>query len=75
VAPDGRGGILRVTQDGQIVNGEGILGDERPLDLYYAYGIRNSFGMAFDPLIGNLWDTKNGGSYDETNLVEPGFNS
>jgi aldose sugar dehydrogenase len=49
-APDGQGGILRVTQDGQIVNGEGILGDEHPLDMYYAYGIRNSFGMAFDPL-------------------------
>src|SRR5687768_18276209 len=22
----------------------------------FAYGIRNSFGMAFDPLSGNLWD-------------------
>jgi aldose sugar dehydrogenase len=74
-APDGRGGILRVTQDGQIVNSEGILGDEHPLDMYYAYGIRNSFGIAFDPLTGNLWDTENGGPYDEVNLVEPGFNS
>ena len=74
-APDGRGGILRVTQDGQIVNGEGILGYEHPLDMYYAYGIRNSFGIAFDPLTGNLWDTENGGNYDEINLVEPGFNS
>jgi glucose/arabinose dehydrogenase len=90
--PDGRGGILRITQDGQIVNdiravssagegedntveeGEGILGDERPLDMYYAYGIRNSFGMDFDPITGNLWQTENGG-YDEINLVEPGFNS
>jgi glucose/arabinose dehydrogenase len=75
MAPDGRGGILRVTQDGQIVNGEGILGDEHPLNMYYAYGIRNSFGIAFDPLTGNLWDTENGGNYDEINLVEPGFNS
>jgi glucose/arabinose dehydrogenase len=73
--PDGRGGILRVTQDGQIVNGKGILGDEHPLDMYYAYGIRNSFGIAFDPLSGKLWDTENGGGYDEINLVEPGFNS
>jgi aldose sugar dehydrogenase len=73
--PDGRGGILRVTQDGQIVNGEGILGYEHPLDKYFAYGIRNSFGIAFDPLTGNLWDTENGGPYDEANLVEPGFNS
>ena len=43
--------------------------------MYYAYGIRNSFGIAFDPLTGNLWDTENGGNYDEINLVEPGFNS
>lgn len=74
-APDGRGGILRVTQDGETVNGEGILGNEHPLDKYYAYGIRNSFGIAFDPLSGNLWDTENGGNYDEINMVEPGFNS
>jgi glucose/arabinose dehydrogenase len=33
-APDGRGGILRVTQDGKIVDGKGILGDEHPLDMY-----------------------------------------
>jgi aldose sugar dehydrogenase len=74
-APDGRGGILTVTQDGEVVNGEGILGDEPPLNLYYAYGIRNSFGLTFDPLSGQLWDTENGGAYDEINLVEPGFNS
>ena len=74
-APDGRGGILRVTQDGQTVNGEGILGNEHPLDKYYAYGIRNSFGIAFDPLSGKLWDTENGGRYDEINQVGPGFNS
>jgi len=73
--PDGRGGILRVTQDGQPV-GKGILGDEHPLNLYYAYGIRNSFGIGFDPVTGDLWDTENGPSWgDEINLVEPGFNS
>jgi glucose/arabinose dehydrogenase len=74
-APDGRGGILRVTPDGQTVNGEGILGNDHPLDKYYAYGIRNGFGIAFDPLSGKLWDTENGGRYDEINQVEPGFNS
>jgi len=74
-APDGRGGILRVTQDGEIVQ-PSILGDEHPLDMYYAYGIRNSFGIDFDPLTGNLWDTENGPGFgDEINLVEPGFNS
>ena len=46
------------------------------LDYYYAYGIRNSFGISFDPITGNLWDTENGeGKFDETNLVKPGFNS
>jgi glucose/arabinose dehydrogenase len=74
--PEGRGGIIRVTPNGQIVNGKGLLGDEHPLDMYYAYGIRNSFGMDFDPVTGNLWDTENGPNFgDEINLVEPGFNS
>jgi glucose/arabinose dehydrogenase len=74
--PDGRAGILRMTQKGEPVNDTGILGDKHPLDLYYAYGIRNSFGMDFDPITGRLWDTENGPSYgDEINLVEPGFNS
>jgi len=73
--PDGRGGILRVTQNGEVVEGEGILGNEDPLNKYYAYGIRNSFGIAFDPVTEKLWDTENGGSADEINLVEPGFNS
>lgn len=72
---DGRAGILRITQDGQPV-GEGILGNDIPIRLYYAYGIRNSFGLAFDPLTGKLWDTENGpGNSDEINFVEPGFNS
>ena len=43
---------------------------------YYAYGVRNSFGLAFDPLTAELWDTENGPDrYDEINLVLPGFNS
>jgi aldose sugar dehydrogenase len=45
---DGTGGILRLTQNGEPVvdseTGEYILGDSYPLNLYYAYGIRNSFG-------------------------------
>jgi aldose sugar dehydrogenase len=73
--PDGSGGILRVTQDGKEV-ANGPIGDTYPLYLYYAYGIRNTFGMDFDPVTGNLWDTENGpGDGDEVNLVESGFNS
>jgi glucose/arabinose dehydrogenase len=46
------------------------------LNYYYAYGIRNSFGMDFDPVTGKLWDTENGPTFgDEINLVNAGFNS
>jgi len=73
--PDGRSGILRITQDGKPV-GNGIIGNNYPLDLYYAYGIRNSFGIDWDPITGDLWDTENGPHYgDEINHVESGFNS
>ena len=77
---DGTSGILRVTQNGEPVvdsaTGEYILGNSYPLNLYYAYGIRNSFGIDFDPVTGNLWDSENGpGHSDEINLVKPGFNS
>jgi aldose sugar dehydrogenase len=74
--PDGRGGILVIDQNGMAIGKHGILGDNMPLKMYYAYGIRNSFGLDFDPLTGKLWDTENGPAFgDEINLVEPGFNS
>jgi aldose sugar dehydrogenase len=76
---DGRAGILTLTQDGYPVlnaDGTGILGNKYPLNAYYAYGIRNSFGIDFDPVTGKLWDTENGPQFgDEINMVEPGFNS
>jgi glucose/arabinose dehydrogenase len=72
---DGTGGILRITKDGQPVVPD-PLGTQDPTRVYYAYGIRNSFGIDFDPVTGNLWDTENGPTYgDEINLVKPGFNS
>jgi aldose sugar dehydrogenase len=71
---DGTAGILRVTQDGKIVDNP-PLGNTFPLNLYYAYGIRNGFGMDFDRISGNLWATEAGTYYvDELNLVGPGFN-
>ena len=75
IPPDGRASILRISPDGDPVD-NGILGSEHPLNLYFAYGVRNSFGIDFDPLTGHLWDSENGPDYgDEINLVEPGFNS
>ena len=53
-----------------------ILANEYPENLYYAYGIRNSFRMDFDPITGKLWDVETGRYFgEEINLVEPGFNS
>jgi len=49
---------------------------KNPQDHYVAMGIRNSFGLAIDPITGNLWDTENGREiFDEINLVKPKFNS
>jgi aldose sugar dehydrogenase len=72
---DSTGGVLRVTQDGRPVPNPPLGQNTAPLNLYYAYGIRNSFGIGFDPVTGKLWDTENGPTFgDEINLVEPGFN-
>jgi glucose/arabinose dehydrogenase len=46
------------------------------LQMIFSYGIRNSFGMAFDPVSGQLWTQENGeDAYDELNRVLPGQNS
>jgi glucose/arabinose dehydrogenase len=43
---------------------------------YWAYGVRNSFGLTLDPVTGDVWDTENGpGSHDEVNRLDPGDNS
>ena len=74
-APDDSGVIFRVNpQDGSAASDNPFQGDA--LNRYFAYGVRNSFGIAFDPITGLLWDTENGEeSYDEINIVNPGFNS
>jgi uncharacterized repeat protein (TIGR01451 family) len=42
----------------------------------FAYGVRNGFGMAFDPYSGNLWDQENGDdAFDEMNRVTAGSNN
>jgi glucose/arabinose dehydrogenase len=77
-APDDTGVILRVNPtDGSPSSGNPFSSDPaNPLSKYYAYGIRNSFGIEFDPVTGKLWDAENGEDvFDEINLVQPGFNS
>jgi glucose/arabinose dehydrogenase len=42
----------------------------------FAYGVRNSFGLAFDPRSGALWEQENGDdSFSELNRVPPGMDS
>ena len=75
--PDDTGVIFRVNPaDGSPVENNPFANDSnQAMHRYYAYGIRNSFGIGFDPITGNLWETENGeDTYDEINLVKPGFN-
>jgi glucose/arabinose dehydrogenase len=76
--PDDTGVIIRINpNDGSPSPGNPLSSDtNNPLSNYYAYGIRNSFGIDFDPITGKLWDAENGEDvFDEINLVEAGFNS
>src|SRR5215475_1026017 len=47
---DGRSGILKVELNYTLpFDKDGVIGNDYPINLYYAYGIRNSFGIDFDP--------------------------
>ncbi|MBA3363137.1 MAG: PQQ-dependent sugar dehydrogenase [Actinobacteria bacterium] len=64
-----RGKILRLNADGSIpaTNPFG--------NRIWAYGIRNSIGLAFDPQNGRLWESENGpGCNDEVNRIVKGGN-
>src|SRR5688572_28975677 len=78
------GVILRLNDDGTaptdnpfFAAGAALAGEVgENLQKVFAYGVRNGFGMAIDPLTGNVWDQENGeDAYDELNLVTPGMNS
>jgi glucose/arabinose dehydrogenase len=76
--PDDTSVIFRINpNDGSAVKDNPFINDANiAIHKYYAYGIRNSFGITFDPITGNLWQTENGPDvYDEINVVKPGFNS
>lgn len=75
-APNDTSVILRLNDDGTAPRNNPFYSQGGVIAKYFAYGIRNSFGMAFDPISGKLWNTENGpANYDEINLVAPGFNS
>jgi glucose/arabinose dehydrogenase len=65
-----RGKILRMTPSGGVPSDNPIANSR-----IFAYGIRNSFGFAFDPQRNRLWETENGPSCnDELNLIRRGAN-
>ena len=86
-APDNAhltGVVLRLNDDGTIPHdnpffriGRRIGGEVGTnIQKIFAYGIRNSFGMAVDPRTGDLWNQENGDdSFDELNRITPGQNN
>ena len=77
------GVVLRLNDDGSapadnpFFNVVNTLGAEATANIkkVFAYGVRNGFGMAFDPITGSLWTQENGDdSFDELNRVTAGFN-
>jgi glucose/arabinose dehydrogenase len=64
-----RGKIIRIDPDGDVPS-------TNPFgDRIWAFGIRNSFGFAFDPRTGALWETENGPACnDEVNRIRRGGN-
>ncbi len=78
------GVILRLNPDGTapednpFFEAGAALGGEvgENIQKIFSYGHRNSFGLAVDPVSGNIWLQENGDdTFSELNLVEPGMNS
>lgn len=71
------GGVFRLNADGSIPHDNPFVGNPNAdVHRWYAYGVRNSFGIAVDPATSQLWNTENGpGSYDEINRLSAGMNS
>jgi glucose/arabinose dehydrogenase len=76
------GVILRLNPDGTTPTDNPFFGTTVPGEVganirkIFAYGLRNGFGMDFDPISGALWEQENGDdSFSELNRVDPGFNS
>lgn len=69
------GKIIRITTDGEPVEGNPFQDQADAKPEIYSYGHRNIQGIAFHPVTGELWNTEFGPrGGDELNLVEPGNN-
>lgn len=51
------------------------IGDEHPLTMYYAYEIRNSIGIDFDPVTRKMWDTEVANHFGDEMKLEQGLKS
>lgn len=73
--PDSLAGkILRVNRDGSAVPGNPFSSSTNAQKVY-SLGHRNSFGLAFHPSTGQLWESENGPSdNDEVNRIDAGGN-
>jgi glucose/arabinose dehydrogenase/plastocyanin len=76
--------VIRVNDDGSVPDDNPFVDAAAELDgpaaenlaRTWAYGIRNSFGLAVHPTTGELWETENGDdSWDEVNILPGGANS
>src|SRR6266852_1712475 len=79
------GVVIRLNDDGTTPEDNPFFNVELPpgtseevranIQKVFAYGIRNGFGLAFDPGTGQLWESQNGDdSGSEINRIEAGMN-
>ena len=70
-----RGKILRLKDDGTAAPGNPFAGKPGYKAEIYSMGHRNSLGLAFNPVTGDLWNNENGpAGGDEINVIKAGGN-
>ncbi len=69
------GKVIHITQDGEPVESNPFVEDEKALDGIYSYGHRNIQGIDYNPATGDLWIVEFGPQAgDELNIIEPSNN-
>lgn len=69
------GKVIHITQDGEPVESNPFVEDEKALDGIYSYGHRNIQGIDYNPATGDLWIVEFGPQAgDELNIINPGNN-
>lgn len=67
--------ILRLNRDGTVPSDNPFV-HQPGWEYIFGYGVRNSFGLAIDPVSCYVWNTENGtgAGFEELNLYPPGGN-